>query len=335
MAWAVRRMADVVAMAQQHLRPASAGWGSGSLPGQVFNRRYRMSDGTVRTNPGVENPDVVEPAGPTDPEVGLLVVRDRLDGTPIAAVGNYSLHYVGGGDGRSVSADYFAVVEQALNRELGHAFPVLWTNGCSGDINNVDVRTRRSDRSPYGQMVRVAEDAALVALGVWSGLSFEDNVPLESALVDVQVARRAISASEVEAAVPLVPGSDDEWTMEGVFAREVVLLSRWPAWEAAPVQAMRIGDLGIAGLPGEIFVEFGLEIKAGSPFRQTMVVELANGYVGYVPTIAAFEEGGYETRTARSSRLVPEAGPEMTATAIRLLGEIGDGSAGMEDRKRP
>ena len=169
MAWAVRRMADVVVMAQQRLRPASAGWGSASLPGQVFNRRYRMSDGTVRTNPGVENPDVVEPAGPTDPEIGLLVMRDGSDGTPIAAVGNYALHYVGGGDGRSVSADYFAVVEQALNREKGHAFPVLWTNGCSGDINNVDVRTLRSDRSPYGQMVRVAEDVAREALGIWSG----------------------------------------------------------------------------------------------------------------------------------------------------------------------
>ena len=68
-----------------------------------------------------------------------------------------------------------------------------------------------------------------------------------------------------------------------------------------------------------MFCQFGLEIKAQSPFAQTMVIELANDYTGYIPTPTAFEEGGYETWLARSSKLVPEAGPQLTETAVRLL----------------
>ena len=73
---------------------------------------------------------------------------------------------------------------------------------------------------------------------------------------------------------------------------------------------------------GEIFVEIGLEIKAASPFKHTFLVELGNGWLGYIPTAKAFNEGletSYETWLARSSKCVPKTGAQMRDTALKLL----------------
>ena len=90
----------------------------------------------------------------------------------------------------------------------------------------------------------------------------------------------------------------------------------------AEVQVIAIGDAVYVGIPGELFVEFGLEIKRRSPFRHTYVAGMANGCVGYLPTRRAFHAGGSELRLARSSKLVPEAGEILTETALSLLASL-------------
>jgi hypothetical protein len=108
-----------------------------------------------------------------------------------------------------------------------------------------------------------------------------------------------------------------------MYAREVVLLteSEHPQVEAE-VQALRVGDAAFVGLPGEPFVELGLLLKQASPFAHTYIAGLANGWEGYIPTRAAFAEGGYEVRTARSSKLHPDAGDMMVAAGAELLREL-------------
>jgi hypothetical protein len=104
---------------------------------------------------------------------------------------------------------------------------------------------------------------------------------------------------------------------ERSFARRVRRLMDRPAEPRATwVQALRVGELGIAGVPGEFFCELGLEIKRRSPFAQTMVIELANDSVGYIPTRRAFEEGAYEPE---SSPYAAGFGEEIVETAVRLL----------------
>jgi hypothetical protein len=88
------------------------------------------------------------------------------------------------------------------------------------------------------------------------------------------------------------------------------------------VQALRIGAATIVSNPAEYFCALGLSIKKDSPWKPTMVVELANGYCGYVPTAAAFQEGGYERRTARSSFLDPACGEEIVRVSVELLGKL-------------
>ena len=117
------RIADAVQRAINNLAPAKIGWGVGKNAEQVFNRRWKMKPGTIpadpfgkttdraKMNPGVANPNLVEPAGPIDPEVPVVSVRST-DGRPIALLANYSLHYVGGVGAGHASADYFGDVRR-------------------------------------------------------------------------------------------------------------------------------------------------------------------------------------------------------------------------------
>src|SRR5690606_33435460 len=143
------RIADAVIRANENLEPARIGWGVGHEPNQVFNRRWRMKPGTVITNPfggtdqvkmnpGVGNPDLLEPAGPIDPEVSVMALQS-LSGRPIALLANYSLHYVGGTGAGEVSADYYGMFGKKMEELMGISVPhpsfvAIMSNGTSGDI---------------------------------------------------------------------------------------------------------------------------------------------------------------------------------------------------------
>ena len=88
------------------------------------------------------------------------------------------------------------------------------------------------------------------------------------------------------------------------------------------IQAIRIGDVGLVGVPGELFVEIGLAIKAASPAPLTAIVGYANDWQGYFPTPGAYEEGEYEVEPGPHSRYTAEAGQQIQQTALRLLGEL-------------
>ena len=104
--WVSLKIADAVELAVWRLKPARVGFASVNEERITFNRRWHMKDGTVRFNPGIENPDLVEPTGTIDPELAMMFV-EADDGTPISAVANFSLHYIGTNNGNALSADYF------------------------------------------------------------------------------------------------------------------------------------------------------------------------------------------------------------------------------------
>jgi len=82
----------------------------------------------------------------------------------------------------------------------------------------------------------------------------------------------------------------------------------------APV--LGLGHLAIVGIPGAYFVEFRLQIQAQSPAQATFVLDLANGSIGYIPTVAALEQGGYE---GSSARFRPDAGQRLADAALQML----------------
>ncbi len=339
MDWMPGRIADSVKNAQNRLRPAQLAHTSGHCPEEAHNRRYLMKDGSIVTNPGILNPEVVKPVGPNDPEVGLLVVVDD-DRDPIAVLANYALHYVGGQYGAvgslsegqshvdtSITADYFGAFGRALPRMAGADFTAIMMNGCAGDINNIDVfRPAPEYPDPWYQINRVGDVLAAAAYKAWRGIrlsEFEREVTLGAATEVFTFRRREFSDEQVEAARKRLKGDsptnlgDREW----LEAHTTISLSERPVERKSCIQAMRIGDLGLVGLPGEIFVEIGLEIKQRSPFERTLIGELANDWLGYIPTPEAFEQGSYEVFTTPAS---PATAPAMIESALKLLEQLAD-----------
>ncbi len=291
-----------------------------------------MRDGSVQMNPGFQNPSALRTAGPTDPELLVLAVRGRT-GQPIALLANYALHYVGGPAHSSISADYFGYFDRALQRIAGRDFVGIIANGCCGDINNVDANQPEPEMPhPYFQEERVGNVVAATAYAAWQGLrawQYNSAPALGAATETMTFRRRQSSNHELAQARALLAEQESNWGDESapdfkdrVYAREALHVAEEPLERAIPIMAMRVGDVGLVGLPGEIFVEYGLQIKDGSPFAHTMTVELANDMVGYCPTDKALGEGSYETRLARTSKATPGTEAAMVGASLAALGRL-------------
>lgn len=321
--WVAPRIADAFCLALRRLEPAQFAHTSGSCAGEVHNRRWHMKDGSVRMNPGYQNPDAVRPAGPTDPQLGLMVFRSP-EGRPIAAMGNLSLHYVGvRGAGDVICADYFAAFGRSLNRCAGASFVCPLSNGTFGDVNNCDFsRPARQSAGPMDQIERVGNVVAAEAWRAWNSLreeDFRDDVTLRAKLTRVPFVARCPSEEELAAARALYESGENWNDHEWIYARELVLCAQMPSKWTVPLHVLRIGELGIVGLPGEVFTQIGLDIKQRSPFAQTMNIGLANDTVGYVATDQALEEGSYETRLCRHVRAPKGTGKLWADTAVAGL----------------
>ncbi len=334
------RIADSVRLALDRLAPARIGWGIGQVPDEVNNRRWYMKPGTIGENPfgktgetAKMNPpraseDLVEPTGPTDPEVCFLAVQ-HADGRPLALLANYSLHYVGGTNEDEVSADYFGLFAKRIGQllETGDGEPpfvAMMSNGTSGNINNINFRVPGESQAPYEQMRRVADKVAAEVHRVYQGLTFAPWVPLAAAQEDITLGVRKPTPEEVEEARAIMAAAKGP-EMEGmreIYARETVLIDDYPDTVPVLLQALRVGDVGIAAVPCEVFVEIGLRIKAESPLKPAFTIELANGYNGYLPTAEQHALGGYETWRARSSYLEVNAAQTIGDTVLKLLDQV-------------
>ena len=322
-----RRIADGVRRAIANMAPARIAWGSGNVPNEVFNRRWKMktvppnpfcgTNDQVKTNPTIGDPNLTEPAGPTDPQVCFISVQ-RTNGQPLALLANYSLHYVGGIGSGVISADYYGAFADRLQELLGAdredpPFVAIMSNGTSGNINNIDFRGSQPKEPPFGRIRIVANDVALEVARVCKSLEYRDWVPLNVKQTEIRLGVRRPMEEEIERAKRILSEAKGPQLRSGeeVYARETVLINDYPVHVQSILQAVRIGDLAIAAIPCEVFVEIGLEIKEKSPFQPTFTISLANGYNGYLPTVEHHRLGGYETWRARSSYLEVEAAPKI------------------------
>lgn len=324
-----RRIADGVRIAVNNLEPARIGWGVGSVPQHVFNRRWKLKSPImnpfgkmelVQMNPGIGNPNIVEPAGPTDPEVSFLSVQSR-SGRPIAVFANYSLHYVGGVPKGDISADYFAMFANRFQEliKADHLVPPfvgIMSNGTEGDINNINFGGTVEKYPPYEKMRIVANDVAQEVYRVYQGLEYKDWVPLGSAQTEVTLDIRKPDTDMITRAEKIIHADKAGHPvnrMEKVFAERTIQMMEWPEKIDVILQTFRIGEVGIATIPFEPVVDIGLEIKGRSPFKPSFTIALANGGYGYLPTPEQHQWGGYETwmsvskvETNASTKIVTE-----------------------------
>ena len=315
------KIADAVQCAAHRLQPVEMVYGECEVA-QVFNRRWWMKDGSVKMNPGFLNPDMVRPAGPVDRTLAVLSFRNPQSKKPVAMYVNYPLHYVGSAPDDHFSADYFARVDHNLRRALGVEMAIV-SNGTTGDVNNCDYTNPAPHHDhPDGQQIKVAGIVAAAAARTFYESELVEDLTLAGALDELEVTRRELDKAQLAKDRNTIGGMDRmNPTTEQVNAFERLKMAEMPMKWKTWIGALRIGNIAYVGLPGEIFVEIGLEIKERSPMR-TNCVELANDWQAYICTPHAFDEGSYETMIGTANKLVPKTATDFIDSALGLLGKL-------------
>jgi len=337
------KLTQAIEEAQTHLEPARVGWAVANAEHYMAIRRWirrpdRLADDpfgnpTVRANmhAGRVWDDVTGPSGPEDPELSLVAI-ESLDGHPIAALANLSMHYFSGVP--PISADYFGLFADGLAARLtsdsaAGKRPVvgIMSHGCSGDIWRKDYTEQTPAEFDTIAIDAYAEGLIQLASDAYTSIQFTQPQTLKMAESRLPLGYRVPDKQLLQWSQQIVAAMGERLpqTTEEVYAREQIYLHEMQSTEVV-VQAIRIGEIAIATTPTETYALTGLKLKLQSPLEQTMVIELANGGDGYIPPPEQHVLGGYNTWPARSAGLEVMAEPKMTEAALQLLEQVAEKS---------
>ena len=335
-AFLTTRLADVARFAVDDLSPASLAVGESEAKRISFLRRYRMRDGSIRTNPGVGNPDIMEPIGELDETVRVL--RIRRGGKGDIAVLSFATHpdVVGG---EMISGDWPAFARRTFERaEPGTRCILL--NGAQGDVNHVCTDPRPGEREGlhpdfddvdrgYEHARHMGRVVAAAALSVWGKCEPVAAGPLRFGVRSISVPAQTPDAADLPKAREYVrlhsEGRDAEIPFTGMAlttavaeAGRMLLLENGPDSFILPLSMIAIGgSVVFAGIPGEPFTDIGRAVRGRSPYKMTFCTCLTNGSCGYFPVSSAYDEGGYE---ARSSIFASSVAADIVAGLGDMLG---------------
>jgi len=309
------RIAEAVRLAEADLRPARVSAALGREDSISFNRRFFMKDGGVMVNPykgdDAKLDRIDRAAGPIDPEVGMVSFTAESEGNePLVTLVNFAIHLDTMG-GERPSADFPFMLDQIMGAVHGPEMLTVFAMGAAGNVNHYDLldpaRPRRT-KGP-GESSRIGAILAAEALRMHPRLVPLGGTPLRMAR---EVVRLDYHPEKARKLIEQIGQAARHFDGEVEVIHEGGKVSF-----DAEVQAIALGDeLAWVGLPGEMFVELGLALKAASPFRYTMIHTLANGSIGYVPNLRAYPEGAYE---AAATRCAPGSGERLIEAATRLL----------------
>jgi hypothetical protein len=314
-----RLIADAVKTAADSMFTATLQAGRTKVHGYSFNRLFRLKNGSEQFGRGGE---VIKEAGPIDPELQTLSVMDT-EGNLRALAINFALHVdvIGGGSADFISADWPGEIAQNIAAIYGDDVVTLLLQGTCGDINHAPHHPTNLPRGGPKKAIQLGRALAGTAMYATEKAEPMGNIKLASKIDVLSIpyyTRDENLMAEIEALKAREHGPAEQYLIERTES--------WPydgKNADVPIQAMRIGDIGLIGLPAEIFVRIGLEIKHFSPVAPTFVVELANARASsYVPTTDQAERGAYGARPILSRWLCSDAGRRMTDAAIVMLHQL-------------
>lgn len=323
--WVVKQIITAITLADSGKEDALLSTGIGHENACVFNRRFRLKDGRSFTHPGKCNPDIIEPAGPVDPDVGVISAW-RKDGSFIGCVVNYACHGTCGA-GLSASADWINYMQETVRKVMGTDTGLVFLNGACGDITQVNNLAHSND---YGlQMAKqLGTRVGAEVVKVLAGAQPLELNEIGTACRTLELKRRAPSKASVrKSRETLQAASPDSRETKVVFARERIIadsLCKLDPVARVPVCAIKIGNAVFVSNSAEYFTAFGMQIKKSSKFEYTFVVSLANGISGYVPTKESFARtgGGYETVLTGYSNLEIDAGDKIADASTQLINKM-------------
>lgn len=325
--FSAEKAADAVIVADLHLRPVKAGYANGCVEDISFNRIYVMKDGTLQTNPGKHNPDIVRPQDGIDPDVTVLRVDDAESGEPLGAIVNFACHEDCVGQ-LAFSGDFASQLSDRLKEAYGIHFVSVFFPGTCGNINHFDVNTDKDTVPDYYRIM--GDKLAAEVKRVWPQAEYTDDDSVYSVREYLSIKKRMVDAdmhAECERIVKTVKLREDEEIgsqsdpdqLSAVFAYDLLNYSKDTSeYKRVPVQYIRVGGFAFYCLPGEVFVQYGRRIKAESPLKRRFIFTNSNGLYGYIPLPDMFMPTVYESRLGCTSYLEPRAGEMITAEALEL-----------------
>jgi hypothetical protein len=327
------RIKEAVRGAVDSMGPVQVAMGSGIEGRMAFNRRAVTRDGKAMMpymwKPPLGPTQIRYMEGPMDPEVGVICFRGESLRFP-AMIVNYSCHPVHVFPKPLISADWPGALSARLSDLYGEACVPMVLNGPCGNINPwppFDPHYVEDHRRMGGVLADTVEK-------VLETLEFVEEAPIDWRAKTLKLPLREIDGKQLEAAQRVLKenpqpvwadetqrGVDPQWVMAVGLVELAELRERDLGYDYE-IQAFRIGDAAVVGLPGEPFVEGALQIKLASPTFPTYIAHDVNHYAGYLPTKEAFPRGGHEVNTGSWSRLVPEALDTVVEASVELLQDL-------------
>lgn len=323
--------ADAAIMAYQKMSDATAKYACMDVEGLTFCRDYYMKDGSIRTNPGYNNPDIVKRAGEADSQFPVIFFFDSEE-KPVGAVTSFACHH-DCKSGTEISADYSGVLSGLMKDHFGRHFVNVLFQGFCGNLNSGDYlnplpknrepgylrigkRLAEAEKELYNKAESIEIDAVYAEKRV---LPVKRREVPEDVLAIHKWALENVSNDWYQMNI----AKPENWMFKRTHAKTVIALAESNPYHAAYLQVIRLGkDISIYAAPGEQYVEFQLYIKEHSPTKYNLFSGTAlKGVRGYVPTAEVYDSTSYAV-TIGSADLVPEAGQQMADFAVEIAKEI-------------
>ncbi len=336
----IKKFAQVARLALDDLKDAKVGYAISKAERVGFNRRYLMKDGSYETNPGVNNPNVDKVVGITDDALNVLrFVRDDGMNYVIANYGNHP-DTIGG---TKVSGDWPSLARRRFERAMENT-KCIFFNGCQGDINHIIVQPQGGDMNGltidfdsvprgYTQAKHIGNVVAGGIMQIYEKVKFIEVDEIAFSQQEIQIPLNKADPKELPQAKRIIElheqGRDNELPYSGMMlttviaeARRKVRLENSPESVPLLLSVLRIGNIGIVGLPGEPFAGIGLEIKDTKDYDIVLPMCAVNAYESYFPMKSSFEEGGYE---AKSSIFKSSVADLLVDNSKRILKQLKQG----------
>ena len=330
----IDKCVDAAFLAKADLSPAKLGFGVGEAKNVAFIRRFRMKDGSVMTNPGVNNPDILEPLETVDERVGVLRIdRENKDSIVILNFGNHP-DTVGGS---LISADWPGFARKFVEKAIDNT-KCIFFNGAQGDVNHVNVHPKGGDFNDmfndfdgcsrgYGHARHIGRVVAAAAMQVYDKVEWTDIDSIDARIEAIDVPSHKANKDELILAKKYTElhetGKDCEIPFEGMAlttvvaeAKRMVSLENGPDFFTLPISVIKLGKIAFVGFPGEPFTEIGRAVKDTEGYSLILPCCCANDSRGYFPSSKAYTEGGYE---ARASRFAPGISELLVGKAKEML----------------
>lgn len=330
-----RRMADVATFALADLKPAKMGWATGMGPELAFIRRFIMKDGSMKTNPGVNNPEIAYPLGEADHRVNVLRF-DREGGETLVLV-NYGNHpdVIGG---CKISADWPGFLRRAVERNLP-GVKCIFFNGAQGDVNHINVHPTltEADRMSesgkgggYEHSKYMGKALAGTVLQLYDKTKYTEVSSVSFGVKQILVPANVPDPKDLPEAhrlydlylregIQAMPGEGMMKTTILNEAERMVKLENSPEFMEMELISVAIGPVALIGMPGEPFVRIGRELKETPGWELVLPTCITNGYMSYFPMKDDFADGGFEARSSEFRPGVAESIIEGGQTLLETL----------------